>query len=58
MLTASLITVIFFCFDCKEHCSALSVFIFLALVFITGENPHDLKSLVETTAGKEPRHDI
>lgn len=44
----------FFVFDHKERCSALSVFIFPALIFITGESLHDLKFLLETTAGKEP----
>jgi len=48
----------FFVFDHKKHCSALSVFIFSALIFITGENPHDLKSLLETTAEQEPQHDM
>lgn len=49
---------IFFVFSHKEHCSALSVFIFSAVIFITGENPFDMKFLLETTAGKEPQHDI
>lgn len=47
----------FFVFSHREHCSAFSVFIFSALIFITGENPHNLKSLLETIDGKEPQHD-
>lgn len=42
----------FLVFNHKEHCSALSLFIFSALIFITGENPHDWKPLLETTAGR------
>lgn len=42
----------FLIFNHKEHCSALSLFIFSALIFITGENPHDWKPLLETTAGR------
>lgn len=42
----------FLVFNHKEHCSALSLFISSALIFITGENPHDWKPLLETTAGR------
>lgn len=42
----------FLVFNHKEHCSALSLFIFSALIFITGENPYDWKPLLETTAGR------
>lgn len=42
----------FLVFNHKAHFSALSLFIFSALIFITGENPHDWKPLLETTAGR------